>query len=224
MSIKQWRNDEKPREKLLEKGASVLTNAELLAILIGSGTREKSAIDLASDLLSLTSDNLLMFGRLSVDEMITVKGIGVAKAVTLSAAMEIGRRQCGSGLEVQKITGPEDAAKLFVPMLRDLTHEEFWVAYLMNDNSVISKEMIGKGSEMASVVNVREIVRNALLKKSLKVIVAHNHPSGNLNPGEADIKLTKKIKEALSFFDIDLLDHIIVGGNNYFSFADNNLI
>lgn len=224
MSIKQWRNDEKPREKLLEKGAFVLTDSELLAILIGSGTREKSAIDLASSLLEITDNNLLMFGRLSVDEMTTVKGIGVAKAVILAAAMELGRRQCRSSFEVQKITSPEDAAKLFIPLLRDLTHEEFWVAYLMNDNGVISKEMIGKGSETVSVVNVREIVRNGLLKKTIKVIVAHNHPSGNIKPGKADIKLTRKIKEALSFFDIDLLDHIIVGGNNYFSFADNNLI
>ena len=224
MSIKHWRNDEKPREKLLEKGASVLTNAELLAILIGSGNREKSAIDLASDLLNLTDNRLLLFGRLSVEEMTTVKGIGFAKAVTLTAAMELGRRQCSGDLEKQKINNPEDAAKIFVPLLRDLTHEEFWVAYLMNDNGVISKEMIGKGSETASIVNVREIVRNALLKRTLKVIVAHNHPSGNVNPGEADIKLTKKIKEALNFFDIDLLDHIIVGGNNYFSFANNNLI
>jgi DNA repair protein RadC len=224
MSIKQWQKDEKPREKLLEKGVSSLTDFELLAILIGSGTREKSAIDLAKELLSITENNLFLFGRLSVDEMTMIKGIGKAKSVTLAAAMELGRRQCSGDFEILQVKNSEDAAKIFIPLLRDLTHEEFWAAYLLNNNGVLSKEMIGRGSETASVVNVREIVRNALLKKTVKVIVAHNHPSGNIQPGEADINLTKKLKKALGFFDIDLLDHIIVGGNNYFSFADNNLI
>jgi len=224
MSIKNWRSDDKPREKLIEKGASALSDSELIAILIGSGTKEVSAIELAKKLLDGVNGNLELMGRMSMEEMMMLKGIGVAKAVTLMAAMELGRRRSMYEAEVVKLDSPEEAAKYLVPKLSDLSHEEFWMLCLANNNKLIASVKIGRGSDTASVVGLREIARTALLKKAVKVILSHNHPSGNIMPSDEDKRITERIKKAFEFLDIQLIDHIIVGGNNYFSFANENLL
>jgi DNA repair protein RadC len=220
MSIKDWNIDERPREKLIKHGPQVLSAAELLAILIGSGTKEKSALELAKELLKTAGDDIAYLGRLSVDEIRNIKGIGVARAVVISAALELGRRRSLSDNEPVKIRSSKDAAGIFMPLLSDLTHEEFWVLYLSTANTVMYVERVSRGSDVASVIDVKEIVRNAIFKKARNIIVAHNHPSGCVNPGGSDIALTEKLAGALMYFDIKLLDHIIIGNNKFYSFAD----
>ncbi len=220
MSIKNWNKDERPREKLILHGPDVLSDAELLAILISSGTKEKSALEIAKELLDTTGGNIAMLGKMSVDELKNIKGIGPAKAVILAAALELGRRRRLADSDTFQVKNSEDAATLFIPVLSDLSHEEFWVLYLTNANTVIAKERLSRGSDVASVVDVKEVVRNAILKKAKNLIVAHNHPSGNIVPGSHDIAVTAKLKKALSYFDINLLDHIIIGYNKFYSFAD----
>ena len=220
MSIKDWNIVERPREKLIKHGPQVLSAAELLAILIGSGTKEKSALELAKELLKTAGDDIAYLGRLSVDEIRNIKGIGVARAVVISAALELGRRRSLSDNEPVKIRSSKDAAGIFMPLLSDLTHEEFWVLYLSTANTVMYVERVSRGSDVASVIDVKEIVRNAIFKKARNIIVAHNHPSGCVNPGGSDIALTEKLAGALMYFDIKLLDHIIIGNNKFYSFAD----
>jgi len=220
MSIKDWNKDERPREKLIEFGPQVLSLAELLAILIGSGTKQKSALELSKELLNVVDNKLFLLGRMSVDDLKRVKGIGTAKAVILSAALELGRRRLVENMDIQQISSSSDAADLFFPLLSDLPHEEFWSLFLTNANTIISKMRLSRGSDTATIVDVKELVRNALLKKAKSVIVVHNHPSGKVLPGTKDLDITEKIKKALSFFDIKLLDHIIIGYNKFYSFAD----
>ncbi len=220
MSIKDWNEDERPREKLLLHGAHVLSVAELLAILIGSGTKEKSALDLSKELLLAANEDLVVLGRMSVDELKNIKGIGTAKAVLLAAALELGRRRNLSEHKVLQITSSKDAATLLFPVLSDLSHEEFWVLFLTQANTVMAQERLSRGSDVASVVDIKEVARKAILKKARNLIVAHNHPSGNVVPGSHDIAVTEKLKKALSFFDIRLLDHLIIGHHKFYSFAD----
>jgi len=224
-SIKNWSEDERPREKVLQKGMSALTDAELLAILISSGTKEKSALDLAREILDLAHKNLLELGRLSVTELQKVKGIGEARAITICAALEIGRRrQIGEGIDRVKVVSSKDAAALVMPLLQDLNHEAFYVVYLNQANRFIRSEKIADGGMTAAVADTRIILKNALMFNSNSIILAHNHPSGNKTPSEADKVLTMKVKEAARIMDIRLMDHIIIAGSSYLSMADEGLI
>lgn len=223
-SIKNWSEDERPREKMLQKGACALTDSELLAILISSGTKEKSALDLAREILALAHNNLQELGRLSILELKKTKGIGEARAITIAAAMELGRRrQISQGLERPTITSSADAADIIVPLLRDLNHEVFCVLFLNQANRVIRHETISSGGLTGTIADIRIILKNALLQNANQLIIAHNHPSGNLKPSTADIALTQKLKEAALLMDIKLLDHLIVGGTSYISLADEDV-
>lgn len=224
-SIKNWAQDDRPREKLLHKGPSALSDAELLAILISSGTREKSALDLARDILKLADHKLHDLGRLNVSQLQQTKGIGEARAITIAAALELGRRrQMSEGLSKKSITQSRDAADICIPLMKDLSHEVFYVLYLGTSNSIIRVEDIGKGGLSSTVADIRIILKNALLYNATKLIVAHNHPSGSLKPSKEDMAMTNKLKEAAVLMDIKLLDHLIIGGNNYCSMADEGLI
>lgn len=224
-SIKNWAEDERPREKMLHKGPASLSDAELLAILISSGTREKSALDLAREILQHASNNIHELGKVSIIELQKTKGIGEARAITISAALELGRRrQLSQGLERPVIKQSADAAEIVVPLLKDLNHEVFCVLYLNQSNKVLRHEMVSSGGLTGTVADIRIILKNALLHNANKLILAHNHPSGNLRPSQADINLTNKVKEASVLMDIKLLDHLIVGATSYLSMADEGLI
>lgn len=224
LSIKNWAEDERPREKMLQKGGASLSDAELLGILISSGTRERSAIGLARDILQLAGNNLHELGRLSVKELCKVKGIGEARAITISAALELGRRrQMSEGLERPVIRRSKDAIPIIMPLLQDLIHEAFCVLYINSMGKVLRTEMISTGGLTGTVADVRVILKNALLNNANKLIVAHNHPSGNMQASQSDIVLTKQIAEAAKLMEIQLLDHIIIAGTNYTSLADEGL-
>ncbi|MBP5708463.1 MAG: DNA repair protein RadC [Bacteroidales bacterium] len=225
MKITEWAEEDRPREKLLKKGVFSLSDAELLAILISSGTRELSAVDLSRELLKLVNNNLNTLGKLSVEEISSIRGIGSAKAVTIVAAMELGRRRQSAESPLDKqIKMSSDVFDIFQPMLADLSYEEFWAVFLSRANRVIGKMKISQGGVSGTVTDVRLIMKKAVESLSSGIIICHNHPSGNTTPSDADKKITKKIKEAASFFDIQLLDHVIIAGKNYYSFADNNVL
>jgi len=225
ISIKNWAEGERPREKMLQKGAGSLSDAELLAILISSGTRERSAIELARDILSLAHNNLHELGRLSVPELQKVKGIGEARAITIAAALELGRRrQMSEGVRRPVIQKSEEAAEIVIPLLRDLNHEAFCVLYLNQASRLLRHEIISSGGMTGTVADIRMILKQALLYNANQLLVAHNHPSGNLQPSGADKELTRKLKEAAASMDIRLLDHLIVAGVSYLSFADEGFM
>lgn len=220
-SIKQWAKDERPREKLRYSGAENLSQSELLAILIGHGTRQKSAIELARDVLKLGHDNLQELGRLSVHELMKIKGIGEAKAVTLAAAFELGRRrQATEPVQRDGIRSSEDMARLLQARFKDHRHEVFAVVYLNRANKIRHLEVISEGGITGTVADPRIILRKALEQEAVSIVLCHNHPSGNLSPSRADEQLTSKIKQAASYLDIAVLDHIIVSEEGYYSFAD----
>ncbi len=224
-SIKNWVEDERPREKMLQKGASALTDAELLAILISSGTPKRSALDLARDVLGLANNQLRDIGRLSVTELQKVKGIGVARAITISAALELGRRrQLSENPDRQSVSNTAVAARMVMPHLQDLSHEVFYVLYLNHNNKLLKEEKISSGGYTQTTVDLRMILKSCLLHNASRMIMAHNHPSGSKKPSESDIRLTRQIKEAALLMDIQLLDHIIVAGNEYLSMTDEGLI
>lgn len=225
VSIKNWLEDDKPREKMMQRGSVALTDAELLTILISSGTKDRSALDLAKDILALAHNNLRELGRLSLKELQQVKGIGEARAITIAAAMELGRRrQLAEGLERITIRSSRDAVEIVMPQLQDLTHECFCAVYLNQAGKVIKSEIVSSGGLTATVADIRIILKNALLCNAAQLIMAHNHPSGNKNPSEADKVLTRKMKESATLMDIKLLDHIIIAGNDYLSMGDEGLI
>ena len=219
-SIKSWSVDDRPREKLIEKGASSLSNAELLAILLGSGSREESAVDLAKRVLRHAQQNLSELGRLEVVDFKQFKGIGEAKAVTLCAAFEIARRRKQEVVEKVVIKSAKDVFKEVAPYVSDLNHEEFWVLYLNRANVVLKKEKVSQGGVSATVVDQKIILKKALLNLASSIILVHNHPSGNLKPSTQDKKITQKMKSACELLEINLLDHLIIAGNAYYSFAD----
>lgn len=224
-SIKNWTEDDRPREKMLQKGPAALTDAELLAILINSGTKEKTALDLARDILGYAHNNLHELGRITIHELQQHKGIGEARAITIAAALELGRRrQIGEGLQREVIKSSADAAEIIIPLLRDLNHEVFCVLYINQSNKVLRHEMLSSGGLTGTVADIRMILRNALLYNSNKLIVGHNHPSGNLTASIADKELTNKLKEAAEWMDIKLLDHLIIAGAGYMSFADEGML
>lgn len=224
-SIKNWSEDERPREKMLQKGPGALTDAELMAILINSGTRTRSALDLGRDILAMANNNLGELGRLTVMDMQKTKGIGEARAITISAALELGRRrQMADVLMRQTISSSRDAAEIVVAALQDFSNEVFYVLYLNQSNKLIRQETLSSGGMTATVVDIRMILKNALLHNANKLIVAHNHPSGSLIPSREDKDVTQRLKSGGELMDIKLMDHIIVGGNKYLSFADEGLL
>ena len=225
LSIKSWALDDRPREKLVAKGKSVLSDAELMAILIGSGNRQESAVALSQRMLQSVEGNINELAKLSIEKLMTFKGIGEAKAVNIIAALELGkRRQLENLLEKPKIGGSKDVFNLMQPVIGDLSHEEFWVLFLNNSNKVLAKHQVSKGGMTATVVDIRLLFKQALELFSVAIIVCHNHPSGKLKPSEADIQLTQKIKNAGNTLDIKLLDHLIITEKAYFSFADEGVL
>lgn len=225
LKITDWALEDRPREKSLEKGMSSLTDAELLAILINSGTKNKSAVDLGRELLGKVNNNLNTLGKLSINELKSLHGIGTARAVTIAAALELGRRRkLADGPEVPQIKCSKDVADIFQPLLGDLPHEEFWILFLNRSNRVISRMKLSQGGVSGTVTDVRMVMKRAVECLASGIIVCHNHPSGNLNPSDSDSKITQKIKDAGNLMDIQLLDHLIITDREYYSFADNGLI
>lgn len=224
-SIKQWAKDDRPREKLLSNGAENLSDSELLAILIHNGTREKTAVDLAKDILKLGKDNLNELGKLSIKELMKIKGIGEAKAITISAALELGRRrQAASPLVKASVSTSREIANYLQTKLKDFRHEVFAVMFLNRANKVNHFEIISEGGITGTVADPRVILRKALEQDAVNIILCHNHPSGSLKPSRADEQLTAKIKEAARFLDILVIDHLIVSEAGYYSFADEGLL
>jgi len=224
-SIKAWAEDDQPREKLLSKNPNGLTDTELLAILIGKGTREKNAVDLARELLSLVKNNLNELGKLGYHDLLKLNGIGKVKAILILAALELGRRRHNSGaLEKPVVRDSRQVAGYLRVMLQDHCREVFAVIYLNQANRVNHFEVISQGGITGTVADPRLILKKALESLAVNIILCHNHPSGNLKPSKADEELTFKIREAARFFDIKVIDHIIVSHDGYFSFADEGLM
>ena len=224
-SIKYWSDDDKPREKLVNKGKSVLSDAELIAILIGSGSRNESAVELSKRILASANNNLNELGKLSIKQLMQFKGIGEAKAVSIAAALEIGRRRRGE--EPKKITKIASSASVFEllqPIMGELEHEEFWIVYLNNANNVVQTAQLSKGGITGTLVDVRLVMRQALELGAVALILAHNHPSGTLKPSSADRQITQKLKTAAEALDIKVLDHLIITQKEYFSFADEGIL
>lgn len=225
LNIKDWAAEDRPREKLLNKGARSLSDAELIAILIGSGNLEETAVELARRILTSAENNLNDLGRKNIDYFMAFKGIGEAKAVSIAAALELGkRRKEAQVFNKNKIGGSRDAADFFQPMLADLNHEEFWIMLLNRGNKIIDTFMVSQGGISGTVIDVRLILKKALEKMASSLILCHNHPSGTMQASEADLKITSKIKNAAEIMDITVLDHLIIGQNAYFSFADEGIL
>jgi DNA repair protein RadC len=223
-SIKNWAEDDKPREKLMLKGKTALSDAELVAILISSGSRNESAVSLSKRILASVDNNLNALGKLSLRQLMGFKGIGEAKAISITAALELGRRRrTEETLELHKITSSKAVFEIMQPIIGELPHEEFWVLYLNNSNKVIYKSQLSKGGITGTVVDVRLIFKTALEHNATSVILSHNHPSGKLQASDADKEITKKLKLAGEHLDIKVLDHIIITENGYFSFQDEGI-
>jgi len=224
-SIKQWAKDDRPREKLLMNGAENLSNSELLAILIHNGSKEKTAVDLAKEVLKLGKDSLGELGKLSIKELMKIKGIGEAKAITIAAALELGRRRhIAKPLAKIPVSSSSDIAGYLQTKLKDYRHEVFAVLFLNRSNKINHFEIVSEGGITGTVADPRVILRKALEEDAVNIILCHNHPSGSLKPSRADEQLTTKIKEAARFLDISVIDHIIVSEDGYYSFADEGLL
>lgn len=223
--ITAWAEADRPREKLLLRGRACLSDAELVAILIGSGNKELSAVELAKVILQKTGSNLNELGKLSVKELTKTKGIGEAKAISIVAAMELGRRRKDEEISKKiKVTSSQQAYNYFKPMLLDLPHEEFWVIMLNRANVIIKSEKISHGGVSGTVADAKLIFNKSLEVLASSVILCHNHPSGNTKPSDADISLTKRLKEAGKFLEIPVIDHLIFTDTGYFSFADEGIL
>ena len=224
-SIKNWSEGDKPREKLLHKGQTALSDAELIAILIGSGSSKESAVSLSKRILASVDNHLGELGKVSIQDLMEFKGIGEAKAITIVAALELGRRRrAGESLKKQKIESSRAVFDMMQPIIGELPHEEFWIVYLNNSNRVLQTAQLSKGGITGTIVDVRLTFKNALQIGAVGVILAHNHPSGTLKPSNQDLELTKKLKTAGQSLDIQVLDHLIITENAYFSFADENML
>jgi len=220
-SIKSWNEGDRPREKLVMHGANVLSDAELLAILIGTGTRNESAVDLGKKLMQGVNNNLITLNKLSLAELQKVNGIGLAKAVTIAAALELSkRRQMATPSEKRIIKASKDIFEEIGPLLRDLNHEEFWVLALNRRLRVVASKRISTGGISETIVDVRLILKFGIENNASNLVLAHNHPSGNLNPSESDFRLTSDIRQAAKYMNMPLIDHVIVADTGYFSFAD----
>lgn len=226
LTIRELSVEDRPREKMVNKGISYLSEAELLAILLGSGSNRESAVELARRILSSFENNLNLLGKAKIDDLKKkFYGVGTAKAVTIVAAMELGRRRLlEESLEKPIIKSSENAYQILLPIIGHLPHEEFWVLYLNRGNKVEERYNVSKGGVAGTVVDIRIIFKRAIEIYASSIVLAHNHPSGNIEPSDADIKLTKKIKESGIIMDIPVVDHIIVSENGYFSFADKGFL
>ena len=224
-AIRYWAEDERPREKLLNKGKNALSDAELLAILIGSGNNEESAVDLCKRILHSVENNLVELSKLDVKNLSKFKGIGEAKALSIVAALELGRRRrAAEPLQRTAVKGSTDVFEVVQGLIGDSHYEQFWVILLNRANKIVRKENIGEGGITGAVVDPKRIFKLALDYNACYIILAHNHPSGNIQPSDTDIRLTKKIKQGAELLDISVLDHIIVGENNFYSFADEGVL
>ncbi len=224
-SIKEWSENDRPREKLIAKGKNSLTDAELIAILIGSGNRQESAVALSKRILASVDHKINALGKLSVKQLTNFKGIGEAKAITIVAGLELGRRRREEDTPVEpKITCSKDAFDILRPIIGDLEHEEFWVLFLNNANKVIQKKQISIGGKTGTLVDARIVFRLALEYGATAIVIGHNHPSGALHPSQSDKKLTSKLKAAGQTLDIGLLDHLVITEKSYFSFADESIL
>lgn len=224
-SIKNWAIDDRPREKLVAKGPTALSNSELIAILLTNGSRNKSAVELAKEILKLGGDNLNELGKLSLSNFKQVKGIGQAKSIIIAAALELGRRRhASSSLEKTIVRSSRDIANYLQTMLKDYTYEVFAAVFLNHANKINHFEIISKGGITGTVADPRVILKKALEEDATSIVLCHNHPSGSLHPSRADEELTKKIKEAASYLDIKIIDHIIVSEDGFYSFADEGIL
>jgi DNA repair protein RadC len=224
-ALTTWAVEERPREKVMANGVQHLSDSELLAILLGSGTRNTTAVELARTILKGSGNSLQELGRQSISDLVRIKGVGPAKAITLLAAMELGRRRAGMNhVEKIAIKSSETVFNLFHPLLGDLDHEEFWLLMLNRANRVLGRYKVSQGGLSGTVIDTRIILKKALDNLASSIIVCHNHPSGNMQPSDADVKITGKLKKAAEILEIKLLDHVIVADKSYFSFADEGLI
>jgi len=225
LNIKDWAAEDRPREKMILKGPSALSNAELLAILIGSGTKEGSALAVAQNILDKSQNSLNILGKKSMTDLQKEKGIGEARSITIIAALELGkRRKLEEAKETKRITSSSQAYEYLQPILCDLQHEEFWVLFLNRSNAVLEQFNMSKGGTSGTVIDVRIIMKRGIELLASSIVLGHNHPSGNANPSQADKDITTKIKEAGKLVEITVIDHIIVCEHNYFSFADQGLL
>ncbi|MBP7273148.1 MAG: DNA repair protein RadC [Saprospiraceae bacterium] len=226
LTIKAWAEDDRPREKLLLKGRHTLTDAELLAILLGSGSRNETAVALAQRILNTVDNNLDELGKLPMAKFLTFRGIGEAKAITLQAAMELGRRrQASEPLQRKTITSSRDAFQLLAPLVQDLPHEECWVLLLNRANKIITQERVSIGGVSGTVIDAKLVFKKALEVLASGVIIIHNHPSGNPQPSEADKKITTQLMQAAKLLDMQVLDHLVIAANGtYYSFSDAGLL
>lgn len=225
LNIKAWSLEDRPREKLLSKGRSALSDAELIAILIGSGNRNETAVELSKKIFKSIDNDLNKLGKLSVKELMQFKGIGEAKAISIVAALELGRRRKNTDNQLKKnIKSSKDVFEEVIGVMSDLPHEEFWVLFLDRRNAVIKKSNVSKGGVSGTVADAKIIFKEAMQLLASAVILCHNHPSGNLKPSDADIQLTKKMKEIGNLLDVPVLDHLIITDKSYFSFGDEGLI
>ncbi|HKL09103.1 MAG TPA: DNA repair protein RadC [Bacteroidales bacterium] len=221
LRIKEWAVEDRPREKLLKKGIQSLSNAEIIALLIGSGTKNESAVDLSKKILKKANNNLNELGKLDVNELMKNKGVGEAKAITIMAALELGRRRkIAEIIEKKKITQSNDVFEFFQPLVGDLPHEEFWILLLNRSNRMIENKKISQGGVSGTVIDVKIILKYAIENLASSIILCHNHPSGNKIPSQADNAITKKLVDAGSLLDIKILDHIIIADTEFYSYAD----
>lgn len=225
ISIKSWKEEDRPREKLLLHGRRNLSDAELIAILIGSGNKQESAVALSKRILNVHANDLNQLGKLSVQELARFKGIGTAKAISIIAALELGRRRKEqSSVEKPKISSSRDAYELLAPQFRDLAHEEFWVLLLNRANLVLARHLVSKGGQAGTIADPKIIFNLALLGHASAILLAHNHPSGSLKPSTSDCELTTKLIAGARLLDLHILDHLIFTDTGFFSFADEGLI
>lgn len=225
LSIKEWNEQDRPREKLMSRGASALTDAELLAVLIGSGTVENSAVEIGRQLLDSVGGSLVELGRKSLSDLQTFNGIGLARGVSIAAALELGRRRRAADIPTPDyIAGSTDIVTIFQPLLSDLPHEEVWVLLLSRSKRIIERFRVSQGGIEGSVIDPRIVIRRALDRNAAGIVLVHNHPSGNAYPSEQDILNTHKVQLAASYFDMRLLDHVIIADTEPFSFAERGLL
>lgn len=225
LSIKSWSVEDRPREKLYHKGREILSNSELIAILLGSGSRDESAVSLAKRILISVDNDLNKLGKLEVEELMKFKGIGEAKAITLTAALELGRRRRSEQISQKpKIESSHEAFEYISPRLEDLGHEEFHIIYLNRKSDVIKSECISRGGVAATLVDAKIVFSKAVQLLASSLILIHNHPSGGLKPSQQDLRLTEKLKKGAELLDMKVIDHLILGDRQYFSFADEGMM
>lgn len=225
MRLKDMCLDDRPREKMIEKGASVLSNAELIAILLRTGTKQMNVLDVARTLLKSADGSIDMLARMSLEELCCTEGVGMSKAVAVAAALELGRRRFSETVSDRRIrvSAARDVFKMMYPIMRDLENEECWVIYLNRANHCLGKERVSSGGGWSTVIDSKYIVRRALEKKASGIILSHNHPSGNATPSTADINMTRIIQKALKTCDLALVDHVVISSSDYYSFSDEIL-